>query len=195
MKRNKKRIRKKLLSIIIPLVLIVLFAFAAIIAVSELEKQFYPREYKDYVEQYADEYDVPPELVYAVIQTESNFEVNARSGAGAQGLMQLMPETLEWISRNLLKEPEPTGDILDPETNIKYGTYYLHYLKERFGNWETAVAAYNAGHNRVESWLSDSRYSDDGETLKHIPITETRNYVEKVFASRDEYADIYYKKD
>ncbi len=195
MKRKNKRLRKKILALIIPLVLILLFAVAAIFAVGELEKKFYPREHKDYVEKYADEYNVPPELVYAVIQTESNFDENARSGAGAQGLMQLMPETFEWVSRNLLKEPEPTGDIMDPETNIKYGTYYLRYLKNRFGNWETAIAAYNAGHNRVDSWLDDSRYSDDGETLKHIPIKETENYVRKVFKSRDEYAKIYYEKD
>ncbi len=191
----KKRLKKKLLAVIIPLVLIVLFAVGAVFVVSELEKKFYPREYKDCVETYADKYDVPPELVYAVIQTESNFEAKAKSGAGAQGLMQLMPETFQWVSKNLMNEPEPTGDILDPETNIKYGTYYLHYLKERFGNWETAIAAYNAGHNRVDSWLKDSRYSDDGETLKHIPIKETENYVEKVFKSREEYEKIYYEKD
>ena len=191
----KKRIKKKIVAVIIPLVLIVLFAIGAVFVVSELEKQFYPREYKDCVETYADKYDVPSELVYAVIQTESNFEAKVISDAGAHGLMQLMPETFQWISKNLMNEPEPTGDIIDPETNIKYGTYYLHYLKERFGNWETAVAAYNAGHNRVDSWLKDSRYSDDGKTLKRIPIKETENYVEKVFKSREEYEKIYHEKD
>ncbi len=194
MKRRKK-LSKKNLAIFISVTLLLIFAVVAFYAVSQLEKEFYPREYSKYVSKYCKEYNIPQDLVYAVILNESNFDSKAESAAGAKGLMQLMPDTYEWVSKNLLKEPEPTGDIFDPETNIKYGTYYLRYLKDRFDNWETVIAAYNAGHNRVASWLEDSRYSNDGKTLKSIPISETRNYVEKVMASQKEYADIYHEKE
>ena len=102
-----------------------------------------------------------------------------------------MPDTLEWLSR-LMDETNPTGEITDPETNIKYGTYYLSYLYQRFNSWETALAAYNAGHNRIAGWLSDTRYSDDGVNLKDIPIEETKNYVNRVLETKKQYQEIYY---
>lgn len=176
---------------VIAILLIIVLAISSFIIIPEIKKVLYPREYTELVTKYSEEYNVPEPLIYAVIQCESGFDPNAVSHAGAVGLMQLMPDTLDWLSR-LLDESEPTGEIDDPETNIKYGTYYLSHLYKRFGNWETAVAAYNAGHGRVGNWLADSRYSDDGVNLKDIPIEETYNYVNKVIAARDQYQEIYY---
>lgn len=170
---------------------LILLAISAFFLIPQIKQYFYPREYSEYVTEYSDEYNVPEPLIYAVIYTESKFDQNAVSSAGAVGLMQLMPDTMDWLSR-LKGESAPTGDIADPKTNIKYGTYYLSYLYDRFGNWETAIAAYNAGHGRVGGWLEDSRYSDDGITLKTIPITETKNYVNRVAAAMQEYTEIYY---
>ncbi len=164
-------------------------------------------EYADISEEYAQQYDVPLEVVYAVIETESHFETDAQSGVGACGLMQLMPDTYDWI-QGRLGEGENTGgeaegntqqavspeapgekeaDIFDPETNIRYGVYYLSYLYERFGVWETVYAGYNAGPNIVAKWLKDETYSADGKTLDHIPYTETANYVVKVSGARERY--------
>ncbi len=171
--------------------MLVLLAFLALYAVETIQKRLYPREFSEYVTKYSAEYEVPEALVYAVIHTESNFNPNARSHAGAIGLMQLVPDTLDWLSR-LLDEEAPTGEITDPETNIKYGTYYLRHLYDRFGSWDTALAAYNAGHGRVGNWLIDSRYSDDGVNLKNIPIEETRNYVNKVNERLEHYKRLYY---
>ena len=137
----------------------------------------------------AGEYDVPLDVVYAVIETESHFDEDAQSSAGACGLMQLMPDTYDWIRTRLgeADEAEPAGGIFAPECNLRYGIYYLSWLYETFGVWETAWAGYNAGPNIVKKWLQDSRYSSDGVTLHTIPYAETANYVVKVGKAREYY--------
>jgi soluble lytic murein transglycosylase-like protein len=179
---------------IVVLLLLAIFATVAFLCIDDIEKLFYQREFAEYVAKYSNEFDVPEALVYAVIRTESNFDPEARSSVGAIGLMQLMPDTLDWLAR-LLDEEAPTGEITDPETNIKYGTYYLRHLYDRFGNWDTAIAAYNAGHGRVALWLKNSEYSDDGITLKKIPFEETKNYVNKVTGNYNTYKKLYYKDE
>jgi soluble lytic murein transglycosylase len=179
---------------VVILILIAVFATLAVLCVDDIEKIFYQREFTEYVTKYSNEFDVPEALIYAVIRTESGFDPEARSSVGAIGLMQLMPDTLDWLSR-LLDEEAPTGEITDPETNIKYGTYYLRYLCDRFGNLDTALAAYNAGHGRVASWLTNKEYSDDGITLKSIPFEETKNYVNKVTSDYNTYKKLYYKDE
>ncbi len=179
---------------VIVLILIAIFAAVAVMCVDDIERMFYQREFEEYVTKYSKEFDVPEALIYAVIRTESSFDPNARSSVGAIGLMQLMPDTLDWLSR-LLDEEQPTGEINDPETNIKYGTYYLRHLYNRFGNWETAIAAYNAGHGRVTTWLKNQEYSDDGITLKVIPFEETKNYVNKITGNYNTYKKLYYKDE
>ncbi len=180
--------------ILIGIIALVIFAVAAILIIPYIKKDLYPREYSEYVTLYSKEYNVPEPLIYAVIHSESNFNEDAVSSAGAVGLMQLMPDTFQWIAKRIDMDLE-NSDITDPETNIKCGTYYLGYLYQRFENWETCLAAYNAGPNKVSNWLSDSRYSDDEKSLKNIPITETRNYVNRVSAAEKEYVKLYYKGD
>ena len=185
---------KRGIVLIISILLLIVFAITAFYIIPQTKKQFYPREYSKYVEQYSKEYNVPEPLIYAVILTESSFDANAKSSVGAIGLMQIMPETFEWLSRHIDK-PEISEKISNPEINIKYGTFYLSYLYERFENWETVIAAYNAGHGRVSGWLKDTRYSADGKTLKNIPLDETKNYVNKVVEAYNEYQKIYYNGD
>ena len=96
----------------------------------------------------AEEFDAPVAMILAVIRAESDFRADALSSAGAQGLMQLMPETFSWLCEEL-KEPHHADEILTPATNIRFGTYYLSYLFEKFGTWRTTLAAYNAGEGRV----------------------------------------------
>lgn len=183
---------KRRTAVIICIIVMAVFAVASFFVVNGLKKSFYPREHEEIVSEYSALYDVPEPLVYAVIKCESNFRPDAVSSAGATGLMQLMPDTFDWVS-GLCGDDPPIGDITDPNANIKYGTFYLGYLYEKFGNWETAVAAYNAGHGRVANWLKDSRYSDDGVTLKYIPIKETEKYVKKVTDNQEQYKKLYYK--
>lgn len=183
---------KRRTTLVICLAMLVILAISAVLLIPFIKKQLYPRDYEEYVAEYAKEYSVPEPLVYAVIHTESGFDTNAVSSAGAKGLMQLIPETMEWVATDLLDEKQPTGDIHDPEVNIKYGTRYLRFLYDLFGTWETAIAAYNAGQGRVDSWLDDTRYSEDGNTLKEIPIEETKNYVNKVSDAWKLYEELYY---
>ena len=106
-----------------------------------------------------------------------------------------MPSTFEWITTDLLREYLAPGMIYDPETNIKYGTYYLARLYRKFGDWNTAVAAYNAGEGKVSEWLKDPRYSDDGAKLNIDTIPkeyrETENYVKKVNKALRKYGELY----
>jgi len=185
------------LIVLIVLLIAVIFGFLFDIICTAIEKQAYPMpsEYSDFVEKYSAEYDVPRELVYAVIKTESGFDSSAVSNKGAIGLMQMLPSTFEWLTKDMLRDHLDTGMLYDPETNIKYGTYYLSRLYNKFGDWNTALAAYNCGEGNVSEWLVDSRYSLDGKSLiiKKIPneFRETKNYVSKVNKAFDKYKKLY----
>ena len=155
------------------------------------EKRAYPREYTEYVENYAEQYGVPETLVFAVIRTESSFDSGAVSSAGAVGLMQMMPETFSWLTNEILFDPLDEGMLHDPETNVKYGTYLLSRLYDRYADWELALAAYNGGVGNVDQWLEDPEYADGQGGLKKIPFKETRQYVKKVADAWDMYERLY----
>ena len=140
-----------------------------------------PYKYQQYIEKYSAEYDIPEEIIFAVIKIESSFRASVTSPVGAMGLMQMMPDTFEWLTGKYhLDENLSASSLYDPEVNIRYGTYYLRYLKDKFGDWSTVLAAYNAGEGNVAKWLADERYSSDGKTLHTIPFSETESYVKKV---------------
>lgn len=147
----------------------------------------FPVAYSEYIVEYAVENDLDPYLVMAVIKVESNFVPEARS-AYAGGLMQLTEETAAWVAKKL---EISDYDYMDPETNIKFGCYYLRHLINEYETVDTALAAYNGGMGNVSKWLEDSRYSDNGETLKYIPFPETRNYVIKVNNNWENYKKLY----
>lgn len=158
----------------------------------KFEEYSYPRKYSEYVERAADEYDLEPALIYAVIRTESNFSPNAESNAGACGIMQVMPSSFEWLQSKRGCEGEyTTDDLFDPKICIDYGSFLLKYFYDLYGDEKSAVAAYNAGFV-VGEWLSDSNYSTDGKTLLKIPYPETSDYVDKVESSKEMYINLYY---
>lgn len=155
-----------------------------------IDRKLYPRAYSEYVSRYAAEYGVPEEIVYGVIKVESNFASNAVSQAGAVGLMQLMPDTFAWLCEKL-GDNYDAGMLYDPETNIRYGVYYLSTLYREFGMWESVWAAYNAGPTRVREWSADTRYADENGALVEIPYAETRAYVAKVEEAAALYLALY----
>ena len=165
--------------------------FFADFVVTCLGKSAYPQGYSEYVTVYAEAYGVPETLVYAVIRTESDFESGAVSGAGAIGLMQLMPSTFQWLTDDKLFEHLEDGMLYDPETNIRYGTYYLSLLYDRYGRWDLALAAYNGGLGNVDEWLEDDRYADGEGGLKKIPFKETRQFVSRVTEAWEMYEKLY----
>lgn len=148
-----------------------------------------PLEYEEYIENYAEENGLSKYLVMGVIKAESNFKTDAHSGV-ATGLMQITDETAKWIANELKLEYEKDM-VLDAETNIKMGCFYLSYLIDRYQNTETALAAYNAGMGNVNSWLADERYSKDGASFFEIPYVETKKYVKRVGLFERLYEKIY----
>lgn len=189
MKNNK--FRGAVIALLLVCVLIV------IVTRDHLQKQLYPRHYTEYVTRYGEMYDVPTALIYAVIDTESGFHADAISSVGAVGLMQLMPVTFEWLTEYQLREDLPARKISDPETNVRYGVYYLRWLYDRYGHWEEACAAYNAGHGKVDKWLQDGELTDkDGRLLlDRIPVGETRAYVKRVRTAYAAYARLYHSDE
>lgn len=174
MKRKKRKNRGVFL---VSFLFILIIIIVLVISTTLFQKPDLP--YYSIVSKYSKEYEVPIALVYAVMYTESSFREDAVSHADAKGLMQITDDTLFWVTEYHFKLKGEL-DIFDPELNIRVGIYYLRYAYKRYGNWDTALASYNAGFGRVDDWLLDSRFSNDGESLYYIPYKETREYVEKV---------------
>ena len=164
---------------------------------------FYPFHYRDMVEFYSAKYHVDKYLAIAVMKNESNFASEALSRSGAVGLMQIMPETADWISTQL--EDKSSSDekfsfnvkrLYDPETNIRYGIWYLSTLEEEFdGNDVLALAAYNAGRGNVWYWIDEYGWGEDFDDIDQIPFGETRDYVRRVLNSRLKYQLFYNREE
>lgn len=169
-----KKISKILVAVILVITLLKSVVYGA--------KMIYPVKYTDYIERYSKEYNIDPYLIMSVIKAESNFKSGAVSQKDASGLMQITKDTAEWIAEKLcLTEFDYEKDIKNPEININMGSYYINYLKDMYeGRMDCVLAAYNAGFNNVDEWLTNSEYSKDGETLYAIPFPETDKYVNKV---------------
>jgi peptidoglycan lytic transglycosylase len=150
-----------------------------------LEEVTLPLQHEDIIRQQAAQKDVPADLIAAVIYSESRFR-DQTSHAGARGLMQITPSTAQLIEKLSGGQTFNFNDLSNPDINIRYGTFYLHYLIQKFGDNEiAALAAYNAGETNVVAWGGSSLGLDD------IPFPETRDYVENVLEKRDEYARHY----
>jgi soluble lytic murein transglycosylase len=150
-----------------------------------------PLRHEDIIRQQAADKGLDPALVAAVIYEESRFR-DQTSHAGARGLMQITPDTAEFIASDSGGTAFVQEDLATPQVNIAYGTYYLRYLLQRYdGDELLAVAAYNAGETNLNRWIerAGGRESFDPET--DIPFPETRHYVEGVFERRGEYRDTY----
>ncbi len=181
----------KSVMIAVILVISILLGFLVDLIWTGFEKLAYPKKYSDYVEVYAEQYDIPPHMLYAVIKTESGFDSAAVSKKGAVGLMQFMPDTFSWITDEMLFEHMEDGMRYDPETSVRYGAWLLSHLYKRYGDWSVALAAYNAGIGTVDGWLEDPQYANGEGGLKNIPYKETRNYVKKVTKAQATYDRLY----
>jgi soluble lytic murein transglycosylase len=143
----------------------------------------YPLRYEAIVRTHARNYDLPPALLAAVIYSESKFDASARSDAGAVGLMQLLPDTAQGIAVRTGGNGFVPSDLLDPEINVRYGSWYLRHLLDRYDDdVPTALAAYHAGQGNVDAW----RRRGVG-----IQFPETRTYVKRVLDAEKVYADAY----
>jgi soluble lytic murein transglycosylase len=132
---------------------------------------WYPLRYSSIVRGHAHNYDLNPALLAAVIEQESKFRADARSRAGAIGLMQLQPATAKGIALRTGGSKFVLSDLYDPEINVRYGAWYLHHLLQKYGDERLALAAYNAGQQNVDRW----RAQGEG-----VQFPETRAYIDKV---------------
>jgi soluble lytic murein transglycosylase len=136
----------------------------------------YPLEYERIVEGHARNYGLDPALLAAVIYQESKFEADARSASGAIGLMQLMPATAKGIALRTGGRRFRVGDLYDPEINVRYGSWYLRHLLDKYGSVEEALAAYNGGQGNVD---------------RGVRYPETLDYVDHVLELREIYRRAY----
>jgi len=186
---RKKRKRRAIISW-----LTIAFALLLVAGLSMffVARRVFPLNHRDIIAANAIENDIDEYLIMAIIMTESSFRDTVVSHAGAIGLMQIMPQTGEHIAQRIGFEDFTLEALNEPAVNIQFGTWYISQLIEQFnGNLDTALAAYNAGRNKVRGWLADERFSTDGENLDYIPYPETRNFVSRVNLYRRIYRILY----
>lgn len=185
-------LKSKKLQIIVIILIIILAFVVAFHSAMWIIKAVYPLHYIDIVEKYAEDYDVNPYLVLAIIKNESKFNPEAISRTEARGLMQIAPITGQWASEKLNIEDYSHELLFIPELNIRIGSWFLNILNNEFDNdLELVIAAYNAGNGNVSRWLENSEFSSDGESLDHIPFGETRIYLNRVLRDFERYKRIY----
>jgi soluble lytic murein transglycosylase len=146
------------------------------------ERMRYPLHYEEIVRGHAENYGLEPQLVAAVIYQESKFDAGAESASGAVGLMQLLPSTGQGIADRTGGEAWTPDDLRNPELNVRYGSWYLRHLLDKYGSERLALAAYNAGQTNVDRWRAEG---------EEIGFPETRAYVERVQRLKDVYARAY----
>jgi peptidoglycan lytic transglycosylase len=186
--RRKQRRRRRILALGGGAVLVglVLGALVASGTFDEaLQELTLPLRHEDVIRQQAAEKEVDAALIAAVIYSESKFS-DQESSAGARGLMQITPAAARFIEKQSGGTTFELSDLSDPELNIRYGTFLLHELLERYdGDEAAALAAYNAGPGNADRWGGAAL------TVEEIPFPETRAYVEEVLEKRDEYRQKY----
>jgi soluble lytic murein transglycosylase len=190
MRKKQRRRRRRLL--VAGTVVVVAIAAVVVAASGVLDKAIeeltLPLRHEDVIRQQAEEKNVDAALIAAVIYSESRFR-DQTSSAGARGLMQITPESAQEIERLSGGTTFTLDDLSDPELNIRYGTFLLHELLERFeGDQVAALAAYNAGPANADEWGGSQMTLDD------IGFPETRAYVEDVLEKQREYRDTYAKE-
>jgi soluble lytic murein transglycosylase len=150
-----------------------------------------PLKHDDIIRQQASDKNLDPALIAAVIYEESRFR-DQTSHAGARGLMQITPDTADFIANHSGGYRFKQSDLATPQINISYGSYYLRYLIDHYGGSETlAVAAYNAGLGNVDNWVSKAGGASEFKSAEHIPFPETRAYVGNVMERRGDYRHNY----
>ncbi|HTX32479.1 MAG TPA: lytic transglycosylase domain-containing protein [Solirubrobacteraceae bacterium] len=150
-----------------------------------------PLSYSDVIRQQAAEKHLDPALIAAVIYAETKFDPRP-SSAGAEGLMQILPQTAEFLARRSGATTFTVADLGTPQVNIAYGSYYLRYLLDLYKGEEVpALAAYNGGTTNVDHWLVFERQQGRPLTVSEIPFPQTQAYVAKVLDAQKRYRQTY----
>ncbi|MEO1634100.1 MAG: transglycosylase SLT domain-containing protein [Cyanobacteria bacterium J06631_9] len=155
----------------------------------EFGQAIYPFPFPELILGWAQERNLNPLLVTALVRQESRFQPDIQSVVGAVGLMQVMPETGAWISEQIGQD---SYTLSTPADNVKFGTWYLDYTHREYGNNSLfAVASYNAGPGAVSSWIEEGGFSNADDFVENIPYPETKGYVESVLGGYWNYLRLY----
>jgi len=153
-----------------------------------------PLNHASVIRQQARAKDLDPYLIAAVIYAETKFNPRP-SSAGAEGLMQILPSTALFIAKKSGGTAFVPTDLGDPQVNIRYGSWYLRYLLQRYdGDTTLAVASYNAGMGNVDKWVASAKAEGHGLRVDEIPFPETKAYVERVLSAKSDYEAKYSKE-
>ena len=191
--RRRRQRRRTMLAVLASalVVLIALGAWALIHRDGAPLFDRYPMRYEAEIRQAAAEFSLDPAYVASVALAESSFDAEAVSSVGAIGLMQIMPSTGEWIAGKL-DEAFDAQRLYEPSVNLRYGCWYLRFLLDRYdGDMRTASTAYHQGQGRVDEWLQDPEYSEDGKTLSVISSSVTDTYVNRIMENYAHYQELY----
>ena len=186
----------------IALIALVVLALVAVAVFSvrawepKRQRMTYPLNYEQELLAAAQEFSIDPCLLAALIYCESSFRADAVSSVGAIGLMQIMPDTGEWLSAKIeIEGGYDVSRLTEPAVNLRLGCWYLDYLHKRYdGRWQEALTAYIAGQGQVDKWLADPALSSDGKTLAVIPGQDVKEYAAKVMRTHEKYKAIYADK-
>ena len=191
--RRRRQRRRTMLAVLASalVVLIALGAWALIHRGGAPLFDRYPMRYEAEIRQAAAEFSLDPAYVASVALAESSFDAEAVSSVGAIGLMQIMPSTGEWIAGKL-DEAFDAQRLYEPSVNLRYGCWYLRFLLDRYdGDMRTASTAYHQGQGRVDEWLKNPEYSEDGKTLSVISSSVTDTYVNRIMENYAHYQELY----
>ena len=193
---RSRRAGRRRLTLLGTVVVVAVLAIAIVLAIPLFRKAVneiggLPLSYSDVIRQQAGEKHVDAALVAAVIYAETKYDPS-QSSAGAEGLMQILPQTAEFLARRSGATTFHTSDLGTPQVNIAYGTYYLRYLLDEYhGSEMLALAAYNGGETNVDRWIATARQDGRTLTVSAIPFPQTRAYVEKVMSKQQQYRQTY----
>lgn len=151
----------------------------------------FPRPYWNDLKRFSTRNELDPYLVASLIRQESEFNPGAVSNKNAVGLMQLLPKTGRLVAKEEKLRHFRANQLLTPSVNLQLGTKYFRTMVNKFGSFEYALAAYNAGDDRVKDWLSAGNFRDPQEFVESIPFTETREYVQAILRNASVYRQLY----
>jgi soluble lytic murein transglycosylase len=160
----------------------------------ELLRVIFPLEYWASIQKHSKAHGLDPFLVAALVAQESTFDAAIRSPADAYGLMQVVPGTGRRLARSLGIPYRGTRTLTHAETNLRMGTLYFSRLIRQFGGVHLALAAYNAGENRVVRWVAERPGLERDEFIDDIPFPETQGYVKKILGTAEDYRVLYGKR-
>lgn len=172
--------------LLIGLAVLILFVYMPY----SVKQNTYQLEYIDEVERYSAEFDVDKALIYSVIKVESDFHHDAVSDAGAIGLMQIIEDSFDWVKKKLGCDELVFNDMFTPEHSIRFGSYMIDYLYEKYGSIELTAAAYHCGMTTVDNWIEQGIIDPENVDINKIEGSKTQYYVRKILRAYEKYSEL-----